>query len=200
MQPNHSIPSEVDCFCYVYVLIHIELGKVFYVGRATLHNGRFDRYSSHLSEAKYGGTLHVHRKIRSLLDSNQHIKFEIRATGMSMAQAEEIERRLIASYGMDNLTNSTPGGKDIIWLSQPEQAKGRLIPPRTQEQILRHQDGAVNKKTIYIKDRATGEVKRYKSAHDAGRAIKVSTQTVLRGARSGKVISIDNLASFLPFS
>jgi len=108
----------------------------------------------------------------------QTIRFQLRGTKLTLVEAEQIEARLVAAIGLDNLCNETPGGKDIRFLSTSEQVAVRVIPPRTHEQILNHRNGAVNKTAVFVKARDTGIVTRYDSMHDAARATSSTATTI----------------------
>jgi len=97
--------------CYVYVLVHVEENKIFYVGRSTQNvDGKFtDRYKRHIRNAKLGCQQPVYRKIRTLLSDKQIIRLEVRATGCTRDEAITLERRLILAIGLDNLTNVDAG-------------------------------------------------------------------------------------------
>jgi LEM-3-like GIY-YIG domain len=99
---------------YVYELKDGRDGSVFYVGKGKidLRDGyaRKLRYYAHLHDAKAGSQFRVHRKIRKIWREGGEILFEAILETPSEKHAYNEERRLIAFYGRDVLTNLTEGG------------------------------------------------------------------------------------------
>lgn len=176
--------------CYVYALIHIEARNVFYIGRGTHDNNRkgnkYFRYYRHFWEARNGSKLPVHCKIRSLLEKEQTIEFELCADNVSLEKAMETEKKLISSYGLDNLMNLSPGGDDLAWIQG--NVKDAIKQPRkerTPEWIENHRKSS-KKKPVRLTHSKSGELLDFDSLHSAARHLGVDTNAIWQ-AVSGKV-------------
>lgn len=168
--------------CYVYTLSHAEdFNKVFYVGRGTIHYGQFDRYAEHLRKAKAGSELYVHRKIRKIQSLGHIVIFDIVKTGLTFEESQELEVKLIASYGLDNLTNITPGGDD--------HPLKNATPEQRAEFIQRIKDGMRNeRKQVFLSKEGSDEVWTFESGVKAAEFLRVSPQAVCNAA-TGKTKS-----------
>lgn len=160
--------------CYVYVLKHVEnSNKVFYVGRGTLYHDQFDRYTEHLRKAKQGSQLYVHRKIRKIQQEGGQIMFDIIATGLDFTASQNMERRLVASYGLDNLTNITEGGDDHPLKD--------ASPERRESFIQRIKDGMATRQVFLHK--GDNETWNFESGVKAAEFLGVSPQAICQAAR-----------------
>lgn len=166
---NLSVLSVERC-SYVYTLIHKETNEVFYVGKGTQDGqGRFQRFSRHERNAKEGSLLHVHRKMRKLWHEGQTITWEIVKRGLTNDEALECEKKLIAAYGLDQLTNVDPSGVDHSWLT----GVGVETPTRTKSRNRRS-----GKREIYLKNKTTGEVHHFDSICAAVRTLRIPSGTL----------------------
>lgn len=183
--------------CYVYVLIHVEQNKIFYVGRGTTIGGKMLRYERHLYNAAKGSNLHVCRKIRKLQSDGQTIKFEPRVTGATLEQAERIEKDLIASIGLDNLTNISPGGNDFTWIWGHDKEHPRAVPIRTITWIENHRR-ASRKRRVYLRNVYTNEALTFDSLHSAARHLGVNTNAIWQAANGKSKQSKSYRVSYTP--
>ncbi len=173
---------------YIYVLVHLETNKVFYVGRGTQINGKACRYQSHLHIAKKGSLSPVHRKIRELQNANQHIHFGIISNHLTFEESMQQEKNLIAAYGLDNLTNISPGGDDLAWLRHSESAPHRDTYKWTTEQKVNARGVRYNSRAVFLRDVKTQKVTFYLTLSDAARALNVDPSAVrLAFTRKGLV-------------
>lgn len=97
--------DDLRCF-YVYELVDPRDGAVFYVGK-----GKGRRISQHVIDAKAARLRNPFKdeRIREIIQSGHSVierKVEI---GLTEDEAFAAERRQIASYGIDALTNITTG-------------------------------------------------------------------------------------------
>lgn len=99
--------AEVNCF-YVYELIDPRTDVVFYVGK-----GKGRRVLQHEKDAKAGRVVNPDKtmRIRDIIRSGHTVQHRIVASSLSEREAFRIERQTIASYGIANLTNITPGSE-----------------------------------------------------------------------------------------
>lgn len=95
-----------DMRYYVYELIDTRDDKVFYVGK-----GSGDRWRQHEKDARKG----VHGLkcdlIRAILESGNQVESRIAKRFTDEDEAFAYEKSLIASIGIDNLTNIASGGR-----------------------------------------------------------------------------------------
>lgn len=92
---------------YVYELRDTE-GKPFYVGKGS---GR--RMHDHIYKARHGQQTHRAAKIRQILSTGSTVVAVIVFQTNDEQEAFAEERRLIALYGRDTLTNKTDGGDGL---------------------------------------------------------------------------------------
>lgn len=129
---------------YVYELRDPN-GKPFYIGKAS---GR--RNSQHRCAARAGLDFRVYRKIRKLwgqgLDFTEKRVFETDNEAEAFAE----EKRLIAFYGRDSLTNTTDGGEGIsnppIEVRKKISESKRNLSPETRKVLSLRMKGNQNAK------------------------------------------------------
>jgi hypothetical protein len=91
---------------YLYVLVHKELNKIFYVGYGALSKrGKEVRWVNHVHMANRGSHEPVYRYIRSVWAKGETVEFVVKMKGLTRPAARDFERRLIVAIGLDNLTN-----------------------------------------------------------------------------------------------
>lgn len=90
---------------YVYRLIDPRNGKPFYIGK-----GYGRRMHAHLSAAKRGKPGRKCDVIREIIADGHNVLVEKVREFESEEKAFAYERKLIDEIGLDNLTNSCPGG------------------------------------------------------------------------------------------
>jgi hypothetical protein len=91
---------------YVYELVDPRSNTVFYVGKGTK-----DRILDHEREAKRGVCSEKTNKINEILASKNEVGKRKVAYFCDEQAAYDHETEVIASYGLDNLTNIMPGGQ-----------------------------------------------------------------------------------------
>lgn len=94
-----------DAMFHVYELIDPRDGAVFYVGKGK-GNRRFD----HEREARAGKTSAKCERIRAILASGAEPIANVVESFADELSAYEAEAARIASYGLESLTNVSPGG------------------------------------------------------------------------------------------
>lgn len=159
---------------YVYVLIHVEENKVFYVGRATQREGKFLRWADHQRRCNEGSTLPVYRKIRKINEAGHHVKFQLRCTAATYDESVKIEKDLIAAFGLDNLTNvlesesigTWRGGAPIYANSDKQRANVKAMNARKQ-------------KKVWVKQTIGGAVDVYNSVGEAAEALKIDKRSLI---------------------
>lgn len=193
-------PSEENC--YVYVLIHVEKQEVFYVGRGTTQNGRFDRERMHWHNARTGSALPVHRKMRSLMVQNQNIKFEVRCTGLTYEESVEVERKLIIAFGLDHLTNVLADEKEKRW-----QGRECIVPDGRTNKVSTPQELAAlqtwrekESRPVWVRDRLANKVYKFPSQKLAARILQCDVQSIKYRINGGGTERHSNKFNHLDFS
>lgn len=92
---------------YVYELVDPRDDLVFYVGKASSGGGRL---SAHIREAKRGYGTRKNDRIREILSQGYKVIRHKVAHFDRQDDAFAFEKERIAHYGLQNLTNMTPGG------------------------------------------------------------------------------------------
>lgn len=173
--------------CYLYVLIHTETNELFYVGRGTVNpKGQEIRGKVHIWRAKRGSPLPVHRKIRRILNEQGNIKFEVRATGLTLEEAMVLERNLIAAIGLDNLTNVSPGGDDFVWIWGRDKEYKKTSAVRTPEWI-ENQRKASHKRAVVLEHLQVKRVLYFDSLRCAAEHLQVDKNAVWQAVQFGRV-------------
>jgi hypothetical protein len=106
---------------YVYELRDPRSSEIFYVGK-----GQGKRIDAHEKEAEKGVHSPKCDLIREIWAAGLQIEKEIIERFRDEAEAYAVEKDLIASIGLDNLTNIAPGGVWIPRAIRPKKASWSL--------------------------------------------------------------------------
>lgn len=185
---------------YVYEL-RDDLGKTFYVGK-----GSKLRMQSHKYRAKGKNNSHLCCKIRKIWASGKDYTAHIVFRSQGEAVAFEEEKRLIALYGRNNLTNKTDGGDGASGMPQESKeriaasrrgkvasaetrerqrlaALGRKVAPETKAKIAKSSTGL---KKPWAREHALKNLKKMSSA---GRKWTARQRELFHAARVGHAVS-----------
>lgn len=112
---------------YVYELIDPRCGSVFYVGK-----GQRNRIDAHMAEARKGKRSRKCARIRAIEAAGLDVMKQKVAYFHDEAEAYLAEAELVDSYGLENLTNSIPGGQGAYSIALEELRRRAKDRPPTE--------------------------------------------------------------------
>lgn len=112
---------------YVYELIDPRCGSVFYVGK-----GQRNRIDAHEREARKGKRSKKCDRIRSIEAAGLQVLKQKASLHHDEAEAYLAEAELVSIYGLENLTNSLPGGQGAYSVALEELRRRAQNRPPTE--------------------------------------------------------------------